>query len=195
MASLSVTCVMESGGQRESASASRSFRMGGEFLTSDLIRELAQEIITRTSFLFGAKQPNGGEMPVVMAAGGSGILLHEAIGHAFEADFARKKVSIFSDMMGKRVCNPGITVIDDGTIAGNRGSLNVDDEGVPGQKPIWLPMASSPRSCMTGSRPVTSSLTQPGTGAGSLSGTCPCPGCGPHTWTMEGTRKKHSLPL
>ena len=134
MASLSVTCVMESGGQRESASASRSFRMGGEFLTSDLIRELAQEIITRTSFLFGAKQPNGGEMPVVMAAGGSGILLHEAIGHAFEADFARKKVSIFSDMMGKRVCNPGITVIDDGTIAGNRGSLNVDDEGVPGQK-------------------------------------------------------------
>ncbi len=134
LASLSVTCVMESNGQRESASASRSFRMGGEFLHPDLIRELAQEIITRTSFLFGAKQPHGGEMPVVMAAGGSGILLHEAIGHAFEADFARKKVSIFSDMMGKRVCNPGITVIDDGTIPGNRGSLNVDDEGVPGQK-------------------------------------------------------------
>ncbi|HPJ82321.1 MAG TPA: TldD/PmbA family protein [Bacteroidales bacterium] len=134
MASLSVSCVMESGGQRESASSSRSFRMGGEFLTPGLIEELAREIIDRTSFLFGAKQPNGGEMPVVMAAGGSGILLHEAIGHAFEADFARKKVSIFSDMMGKRVCSPGITVIDDGTIAGNRGSLNVDDEGVPGQK-------------------------------------------------------------
>jgi TldD protein len=125
---------MENNGQRETATASRSFRMGGEFLQPDLIEELAAEIIARTSFLFRARQPVGGEMPVVMAAGSSGILLHEAVGHAFEADFVRKNMSIFSDKMGKRICPKGITVIDDGTIPGNRGSLNVDDEGVPGQK-------------------------------------------------------------
>lgn len=73
-------------------------------------------------------------MPVVMAAGSSGILLHEAIGHAFEADFARKNLSIFSDKMGKSICSREITIVDDGTITGNRGALNVDDEGVPGQK-------------------------------------------------------------
>ena len=73
-------------------------------------------------------------MQVVMGAGASGILLHEAMGHAFEADFNRKGQSIFSDKMGKRVCPEGINIVDDATIRGNRGSLNFDDEGVPGQR-------------------------------------------------------------
>jgi TldD protein len=73
-------------------------------------------------------------MPVVMGAGGSGILLHEAIGHAFEADFNRKNISIFSDKLGKRICNEHINVADDGTIPFNRGSVNFDDEGAEGQK-------------------------------------------------------------
>ena len=73
-------------------------------------------------------------MPVVMGAGGSGILLHEAIGHAFEADFNRKNTSIFSDQLNKKVCNEHINVVDDGTIPFNRGSVNIDDEGVDGQK-------------------------------------------------------------
>ena len=72
-------------------------------------------------------------MPVVMGAGASGILLHEAMGHAFEADFNRKGQSIFSDKMGCRICPKGITIVDDGTIRGNRGAINFDDEGVPGQ--------------------------------------------------------------
>jgi TldD protein len=134
LVSLTVSCIMEENGRRETASASRSFRMGAEFLNPDLIRKLAGEAVARTAFLFGAGQPQGGEMPVVMSAGSSGILLHEAIGHAFEADFVRKNTSIFSDKMGQRICRPGITVVDDGTIPGNRGALNVDDEGVPGQK-------------------------------------------------------------
>ena len=67
-------------------------------------------------------------------AGGSGILLHEAIGHAFEADFNRKNTSIFSDQLNKKVCNEHINVVDDGTIPFNRGSVNIDDEGVEGQK-------------------------------------------------------------
>ena len=73
-------------------------------------------------------------MPVVMGAGASGILLHEAMGHAFEADFNRKGQSIFSDKMGCRICPSGINIIDDGTVSGNRGAVNFDDEGVPGQK-------------------------------------------------------------
>ena len=95
---------------------------------------LAREAVDKTSILFKAVKPKGGEMPVVMGAGGSGILLHEAIGHAFEADFNRKRTSIFCDLFGKKVCNEHINVVDDGTIAFNRGAVNFDDEGVEGQK-------------------------------------------------------------
>jgi len=84
--------------------------------------------------MFDAIKPKGGEMPVVMGAGGSGILLHEAIGHAFEADFNRKNTSIFSDKLGKLICDKSISVIDDGTIEFDRGSINFDDEGVASQR-------------------------------------------------------------
>ena len=135
MAMLSATCVMEDEkGRREQAGSSRSFHIGYEFLNDELIEELAQEVISRTTILFDAIKPKGGEMPVVMGAGGSGILLHEAIGHAFEADFNRLGTSIFSDKLGKMICNPLINVIDDGTIPHNRGSINFDDEGIEGQK-------------------------------------------------------------
>jgi TldD protein len=73
-------------------------------------------------------------MSVVMGAGASGILLHEAMGHAFEADFNRKGQSIFSGKIGKKVARKGINIIDDGTIEHNRGFCRYDDEGVPGQK-------------------------------------------------------------
>ena len=134
MVSVICSCVMEHNGKLENGSASRSFRMGFELLDDKLIEELAKEAIAKTSFLFEAKQPKGGEMAVVMGSGSSGILLHEAVGHAFEADFNRKQTSIFSDMMGKQVCDKSINIIDDGTIVANRGAVNYDDEGVPGQK-------------------------------------------------------------
>ena len=73
-------------------------------------------------------------MSVVMGAGASGILLHEAMGHAFEADFNRKGQSVFADKMGSRICRKGINILDDGTLDGNRGACNFDDEGVAGQK-------------------------------------------------------------
>ena len=73
-------------------------------------------------------------MPVVMGAGASGILLHEAMGHAFEADFNRKGQSIFSGKIGERICRKGINIVDDGTLPGSRGACRYDDEGVPGQK-------------------------------------------------------------
>jgi TldD protein len=134
MASITATCIMEQNGRSENASASRSFRMGAEFLTEELINELASEVVKNTAFQFEAIRPKGGEMPVVMGSGSSGILLHEAIGHAFEADFNRQRISIFSDMLGKKICNENISVVDDGTIKWNRGSVNIDDEGIPGQK-------------------------------------------------------------
>ena len=108
--------------------------MGFDLLSAKLIDEVAADVTKGIDERFAAIRPKGGEMPVVMGAGGSGILLHEAIGHAFEADFIRKKQSVFSEQFGKSVCAPSISVVDDGTLAYNRGSVNVDDEGVPGQK-------------------------------------------------------------
>lgn len=134
MASLVATCIMQDGTRTENATSTRSFRMGYEFLNDSLISEMGKEVISECSMLFKASQPKGGEMPVVMGAGSSGILLHEAIGHAFEADFNRKNTSIFCDKFGKRICDTNINIVDDGTLDNNRGSLNIDDEGVPGQK-------------------------------------------------------------
>jgi TldD protein len=134
MAVLGATCIMEKDGKIENGSASRACRKGYEFLNDGIIETIAREAVDRTSLMFEAVKPKGGEMPVVMAAGGSGILLHEAIGHAFEADFNRKNISIFSDKLGKQICDARINVVDDGTIAGNRGAVNFDDEGVESQK-------------------------------------------------------------
>ena len=95
-------------------------------------------MVKRTAALFDATKPKAGEMEVVLGAGESGILLHEAMGHSFEADFNRKKTSIFSDKMGQKVSESFVTIVDDGTIPGNRGALNVDDEGNPTEKTILV---------------------------------------------------------
>ncbi|MDR2858780.1 MAG: TldD/PmbA family protein [Mediterranea sp.] len=134
MVSLAAVCIMEEDGKIENAYSARSYRKGFEFLTDDIVDVIAREAVEKTSILFKAIKPKGGEMPVVMGAGGSGILLHEAIGHAFEADFNRTNTSIFSDLLNKKVCDEHINVVDDGTILFNRGSVNVDDEGTEGQK-------------------------------------------------------------
>lgn len=134
MVSLSATCIMEQDGRVENGRAARSYRKGFEYLSAAEVELLAQETVAQTARMFEAIIPKGGEMPVVMAAGGSGILLHEAIGHAFEADFNRKGTSIFSDKLGKKVCDGSINVVDDGTMTGNRGSINFDDEGIRSQK-------------------------------------------------------------
>ena len=134
MGSITVTAVFQHNGKTENNSTSRSFRIGAELLSDALIDELAEEFVRDMDARFEAVRPKGGQMSVVMGAGASGILLHEAMGHAFEADFNRKGQSIFSDKMGKRVCPPGVNVVDDGTLLNNRGSGNYDDEGVPGQK-------------------------------------------------------------
>jgi TldD protein len=134
MASISLSVVFSQNGAIENKTVSRSFRMGAEMLTDALVEEMALQVVDRIDDRFAAKRPKGGKMPVVMGAGASGILLHEAMGHAFEADFIRKGQSIFNDKLGKKVCDSNISIVDDATVRGNRGSLNFDDEGVPGQK-------------------------------------------------------------
>lgn len=125
-------------GKFETKSVSRGFMCGGEMLSDSLIDELAENAVRGIDARFEARRPKGGQMPVVMGAGASGILLHEAMGHAFEADFNRKGQSIFSDKMGKKICDSRITIVDDGTIHGNRGAVNFDDEGVRGQRTLMV---------------------------------------------------------
>ena len=142
MVSVSVSVVFEQGegAQKkvENCSVSRSFRMGSEMLTASLINEIADEAVRGLDARFDARRPKGGRMSVVMGAGASGILLHEAMGHAFEADFNRKGQSVFSGRIGERICRKGINVVDDATIRYNRGSVNFDDEGVPGQRTMMV---------------------------------------------------------
>jgi TldD protein len=134
MTSLSVGCVAEHNGRREDNSFYVATRRGFEYHSPDFAAEVAGEAVKRTLVLFDAVTPAAGEMPVVLAAGASGILLHEAIGHGMEADFNRKGISIFADRLNKPVAKPFVNIVDDGTEPAARGSINVDDEGTPAGK-------------------------------------------------------------
>ncbi len=134
MGSIVASVIFSWNGKNENKTASRSFRMGAEMITDRLMDEIAEEAVAGIDDRFRAIRPKGGKMPVVMGAGASGILLHEAMGHSFEADFNRKGQSIFSGMTGKKICDSSISIVDDGTIRYNRGSCNYDDEGIRGQK-------------------------------------------------------------
>ncbi len=134
MCSITLSVIFTQNGENENKTVSRSFRYGAEWIGEALAEEMAAEAVGGIDARFEAKRPKGGEMPVVMRCGASGILLHEAMGHAFEADFNRKGQSIFSDKMGSRICSEEINIVDDATLPHNRGSINYDDEGVSGQK-------------------------------------------------------------
>jgi len=126
------------GDHRESNGASASARAGLDWHTATRVEALCQSAVERTTVLFESELPPAGEMPVVLAAGSSGILLHEAIGHGMEADYCRQGVSIFADRVGERVAEPYVTIVDDGTHPGRRGSLNVDDEGTPVEQTVLV---------------------------------------------------------
>ena len=134
LGSLSAQVIFRQGDRTENNTVSRSLRMGAEFISEEVLEDLVSRAVAGMDARFEARRPKGGQMSVVMGAGASGILLHEAMGHAFEADFNRKGQSIFTDKMGQRICRPGINILDDGTLPRSRGACNFDDEGVPGQK-------------------------------------------------------------
>ncbi|MBM3957407.1 MAG: metalloprotease TldD [Gemmatimonadetes bacterium] len=108
------------------------------FLTDKPPEYFAREAARQAVVQLDALQAPAGEMTVVLGPGWPGILLHEAVGHGLEADFNRKQVSAFSDRIGQQVASPLVTVVDNGAIPGRRGSLNVDDEGIPTQRNVLI---------------------------------------------------------
>jgi len=138
MARLYVNVTAEKDGQRNSNSANIAARRGIEWVTTEQLEQVTQEAVARTMILFEAGRPPAGEMPVVLASGPSGILLHEAIGHGMEADFNRKGTSIYADMIGDQVAEDFVTIVDDGTIEHERGAINVDDEGNPSERTVLV---------------------------------------------------------
>lgn len=131
MTLLYLSCVAEKNGEREQNTYGVAARQDMSFYSKDRLDLMVREAVDRTMILFDAVQAPAGEMPVVLGAGASGILLHEAIGHGMEADFNRKGTSIYADKIGKKVAHPFVHIVDEGTQEGARGSINVDDEGNP----------------------------------------------------------------
>ncbi|HET6632711.1 MAG TPA: metalloprotease TldD [Rhodanobacteraceae bacterium] len=131
---LNVQVIAEQGGRRESGHAGGGGRYAyGELLANGRARAWAEEAVRVALVNLEAVDAPAGTMPVVLGPGWPGVLLHEAIGHGLEGDFNRKGTSAFAGRMGKRVAAPGVTVVDDGSLEGRRGSLSLDDEGTPGQ--------------------------------------------------------------
>ena len=136
---LNVSIVAEQNGRRETG----SFGMGGRWLYDDLFkpenwnRAIDEALAQALTNLESVDAP-AGEMTVLLGPGWPGVLLHEAVGHGLEGDFNRKGTSAFSGRIGERVGAPGVTVVDDGSIVGRRGSLSIDDEGTPSQENVLI---------------------------------------------------------
>ena len=131
---MNVSVIMEKDGRREQGYAGGGGRGDFSVVTGNgRPLELAAEAVRVAGVNMSAVPAPAGNMSVVLSAGWPGILLHEAIGHGLEGDFNRKGTSAFTDRIGERVATEQCTVVDDGTLAGRRGSLNVDDEGTPTQ--------------------------------------------------------------
>jgi TldD protein len=131
MTVLSLSCSAAQDGRRESGGANIAARDDWSFYTPARLDRLVRDAVSRTTQLFEASPAPAGEMQVVLGAGSSGILLHEAIGHGLEADFNRKGVSIYAGKIGQAIASPLVTIVDDATVAHSRGAINVDDEGNP----------------------------------------------------------------
>ncbi|MCA0394156.1 MAG: metalloprotease TldD [Proteobacteria bacterium] len=131
---LNIQVIVEQEGRRESGYAGYGGRHGYDELLGDGRPErFAREALRQALVNLEAIDAPAGNMPVVLGAGWPGVLLHEAVGHGLEGDFNRKGTSTYAGRMGQRVASPGVTIVDDGTLDGRRGSLNIDDEGTPTQ--------------------------------------------------------------
>ena len=135
---VSLQVIVEHEGRREQGSAGGGGRFQYEYFTDAVLEDYAQKAVDQALVNLDARPAPAGTMTVVLGSGWPGILLHEAIGHGLEGDFNRKGTSAFSGRLGERVAAPGVTVVDDGTIARRRGSLNIDDEGNPSQNNVLI---------------------------------------------------------
>jgi len=130
---LSVTVIAEADGRRETGSAGGGTRGDYSHFSPARLQDYADRAVAQALVNLQARAAPAGSMTVVLGPGWPGVLLHEAIGHGLEGDFNRKGSSAFSGRIGQRVAARGVTVVDDGTLADRRGSLNIDDEGNPTQ--------------------------------------------------------------
>ncbi|KWT74962.1 MULTISPECIES: metalloprotease TldD [unclassified Variovorax] len=135
---LSLTVIAEQNGRREVGSGGGGGRFGLAYFDEARIAEFVDQAVQQALVNLDSRPAPAGEMTVVLGPGWPGILLHEAIGHGLEGDFNRKGSSAFSGRIGERVAAKGVTVLDDGTIADRRGSLNVDDEGNTTQRNVLI---------------------------------------------------------
>jgi TldD protein len=129
-----VQVIVEQDGRKEQGYAGAGGRYGyAELFAGGRPEAVAREALRQALVNLDAVDAPAGTMPVVLGPGWPGVLLHEAVGHGLEGDFNRKGTSVYAGRIGERVAAPGVTIVDDGTLAGRRGSLNIDDEGAPTQ--------------------------------------------------------------
>jgi TldD protein len=139
LARINVQVTVEGEGRRENGYTGSGGRAGFEaWITPDNWRAAVDEALRQALVNLEAVPCPAGEMDVVLGPGWNGVLLHEAVGHGLEGDFNRKGTSAFSGRIGERVAAPGVTVFDDGTVLGRRGSLTVDDEGTPTERTVLI---------------------------------------------------------
>ena len=135
---LSLQVIVEANGRREQGSSGGGGRFDYGYFTDHVLDEYARKAVDQALTNLEARPAPAGTLNVVLGPGWPGVLLHEAVGHGLEGDFNRKGTSAFSGRLGERVAAPGVTVVDDGTIARRRGSLNIDDEGQPTQRNVLI---------------------------------------------------------
>ncbi|MBS0412386.1 MAG: metalloprotease TldD, partial [Proteobacteria bacterium] len=136
---INVSITVEKDGRRESGFAGAGGRAGFDaWISPDRWREQVDEALRQALVNLDSIPCPAGEMDVVLGPAWNGVLLHEAVGHGLEGDFNRKGASAFSGRIGERVAAPGVTVFDDGSIPGRRGSLTIDDEGTPTERTILI---------------------------------------------------------
>ena len=135
---LSLNVIVEENGRREQGMGGGGGRVDYHYFTDAMLQDYAKQAVNQALLNLDAREAPAGSMTVVLGHGWPGILLHEAIGHGLEGDFNRKGTSAFSGRVGQRVAASGVTVVDDGTIANRRGSLNIDDEGNPTQRTVLI---------------------------------------------------------
>jgi len=135
---LSVQVIAEQDARRESGTSGGGGRSDYAHFSDQVLERYARQAVSQALTNLEARPAPAGTMTVVLGPGWPGVLLHEAIGHGLEGDFNRKGSSAFSGRLGQRVASPGVTVVDDGTLPGRRGSLTVDDEGNPSQRNVLI---------------------------------------------------------
>jgi TldD protein len=138
MTTLRVIAVASDGDMRQVGGRTLSGTVGYEIFTRESPVEVARDAARQAITLLEAKEAPAGKMTMVLGSGRGGVLLHEAIGHGFEGDFIRKQTSLFTGRTGERIAAENCTIVDDATLPGVRGSLNMDDEGTPGQRTVLI---------------------------------------------------------